>query len=83
MLLFGVFRAHREKIANLSSDHPHLSLPIIKSSTPGDRFTIILPFLGFDYLLTRVEITLLDRLARIRHIFDAINNSLIQSYHPV
>ena len=80
-LLFGVFRAHREKIANLYSEDPNLSRPIIKASTPKDRFKIVLRFLRFDDPSTRVEITLLDRLAPVRHVFDANNNSLIQSHH--
>ena len=82
MLLFGVFRAHREKIANLYSDDPNLSPPILKASMPRDLFKIISRFLRFDDPSTRVERTLLDRLAPVRHVFDTINNSLIQSYHP-
>ena len=82
MILIGVFRTHKERISNLYSEDPNLSKPIIKCAMPRDRFKVILRFLRFDDPSTRLERSLLDKLAPIRHVFDSINASLNRSYSP-
>ena len=82
MILIGIFRAHKEGISNLYSEDPNLSKPIIKCAMPRDRFKVILRFLRFDDPSTRLERSLLDKLAPIRHVFDSINASLNRSYSP-
>ncbi|KAI6649958.1 PiggyBac transposable element-derived protein 4 [Oopsacas minuta] len=80
MILFGVFRSSKEKISNLYSDDPNDCGPIIKCSMPRDRFKVILRFLRFDDLSTRLERTFQDKLAPIRFVFDSINTTLSETY---
>ena len=82
LILSGVFRSSREPISELYSDDPNRGRPIFPATMPRDRFKALLRFLRFDDLETRLERLATDRLAPIRHVFDAINYALKNAYSP-
>ena len=82
MILSGVFHSNRESIFDLYSEDVNKSRPIFKSTMPRDRLRAFFKFLRFNSTSTRTERYALDKLAPIRDVFEAINNSFSKFYIP-
>ena len=81
-ILYGVFHSNRESLLDLYSEDINKSRPIFKSTMPRDRLRAFFKFLRFDNTATRTERYSVDKLARIREVFETLTNSFSQYYTP-